>query len=114
MRKPVMPYANNKGADQPGHLRSLIVPLMFAAWIVYSTAKETHILLSRFTSLKVMIFYFLLSKQICLCMAIGFAAFSCHNAIGRKNMLIFVKKRLKSQNSCSLCRTQFSMRVCGT
>ena len=24
MRKPVMPYANNKGADQPGHPRSLI------------------------------------------------------------------------------------------
>ena len=24
MRKPVMPYANNKGADQPAHLRSLI------------------------------------------------------------------------------------------
>ena len=24
MRKPVMPYANNKGADQPAHWRSLI------------------------------------------------------------------------------------------
>ena len=24
MRKPVLPYANNKGADQPAHLRSLI------------------------------------------------------------------------------------------
>ena len=24
MRKPVMPYANNKGADQPAHSRSLI------------------------------------------------------------------------------------------
>ena len=24
MRKPVMPYATNKGADQPAHLRSLI------------------------------------------------------------------------------------------
>ena len=24
MRKPVMPYANNKGADQPAHPRSLI------------------------------------------------------------------------------------------
>ena len=24
MRKPVTPYANNKGADQPAHLRSLI------------------------------------------------------------------------------------------
>ena len=24
MRKPVLPYANNNGADQPAHLRSLI------------------------------------------------------------------------------------------
>ena len=24
MRKPVIPYANNKGADQPAHPRSLI------------------------------------------------------------------------------------------
>ena len=24
MRRPVVPYANNKGADQPAHLRSLI------------------------------------------------------------------------------------------
>ena len=24
MRKPVVPYVNNKGADQPGHLHSLI------------------------------------------------------------------------------------------
>ena len=24
MRKPVLPYVNNKGADQPVHLRSLI------------------------------------------------------------------------------------------
>ena len=24
MRKPITPYANNKGADQPAHLRSLI------------------------------------------------------------------------------------------
>ena len=24
MRKPVLPYANNKGADHPAHLRSLI------------------------------------------------------------------------------------------
>ena len=24
MRKPVLPYANNKGADQPAHPRSLI------------------------------------------------------------------------------------------
>ena len=24
MRKPVLPYANNKGADQPAHSRSLI------------------------------------------------------------------------------------------
>ena len=24
MRKPVLPYANNKGADQPAHRRSLI------------------------------------------------------------------------------------------
>ena len=38
-----------------------------------------------------MIFYFLLSKRICLCMAISFAAFSCHNAVRRKNMQIFVK-----------------------
>ena len=38
-----------------------------------------------------MIFYFLLSKGICLCMAIGFAAFSCNNSICRKNMQIFVK-----------------------
>ena len=26
-----LPYANNKGADQPAHLRSLIAPLLFAA-----------------------------------------------------------------------------------
>ena len=32
------------------------------------------------------------SKQICLCMAIGFAALYCHNAISRKHMLTFVKK----------------------
>ena len=52
-----------------------------------------HFLLSHFTSLKVIIFYFLLSKQICLCTAIGFAAFSCHNAqLVEKNMLIFAKK----------------------
>ena len=44
MRKPVLPYANNKGADQPAHPCSLIsslrirtvwsAPLVFAAWIV--------------------------------------------------------------------------------
>ena len=38
-----------------------------------------------------MIFYCLLSKQICLCIAIGFTAFSCHNVISRKNVLIFYK-----------------------
>ena len=38
-----------------------------------------------------MIFYILLSKLIRLCMAIGFAAFSCHNANHGKNMQIFVK-----------------------
>ena len=48
---------------------------------IYLTAKETHILLFRFASLNVIVNYFLLSKQICLCIAVGFAAFSCHNAI---------------------------------
>ena len=44
MRKPVLPYVNNKGADQPGHPRSLIflcvircldsiIPLLFIAKI---------------------------------------------------------------------------------
>ena len=35
-------------------------------------------------------FYFLLSKPICLCLAISFATFSCHTAIRRKNILMFV------------------------
>ena len=30
----LMPYVNNKGADQPAHPRSLSAPLFFAAWIV--------------------------------------------------------------------------------
>ena len=29
-----MPYANNKGADQPVHPRSLIIAFVLAAWIV--------------------------------------------------------------------------------
>ena len=37
-----------------------------------------------------MILYVLLSKRIC--MAIGFAAFTCDNTIRRKHMQIFVKK----------------------
>ena len=30
----LMPHANNKGADQPAHLRSLISAFVFPAWIV--------------------------------------------------------------------------------
>ena len=62
--------------------------------------KKRIFFLSPFTSLKVMIFYVLLNKRICLCMAIGFAAFSCHNAIRRKQIMrIFVKN---GQNHKSL------------
>ena len=42
---------------------------------IYSTAKETHI----FTIIHV--FYFILSKQICLCMANSVVAFSFQNAV---------------------------------
>ena len=48
--------------------------------------KKRMFLLFRFTSL---IFYYLLSKLIFLCMAIDFAAFSCHNAISRKTYADF-------------------------
>ena len=34
MRKLVLPYGNNKDADQPGHLHCLISTFVFAAWIV--------------------------------------------------------------------------------
>ena len=34
MRKCLMSYANNKGSDQSARMRSLIRPLLFAAWIV--------------------------------------------------------------------------------
>ena len=39
-------------------------------------------------------------------MAIGFEAFSCHNAISRNKYADFCppKKRPKSQTSCSLCQ----------
>ena len=30
----LMPYTNNKGADQPAHPRSLISAFVFASWIV--------------------------------------------------------------------------------
>ena len=30
----LMPYANNKGADQPAHPHSLISAFVFTAWIV--------------------------------------------------------------------------------
>ena len=30
----LLPYANNKAADQPAHPRSLISAFVFAAWIV--------------------------------------------------------------------------------
>ena len=60
---------------------------------IYTRQQNKRIfLLSGFTSLTVMSFYILLSKQMCICIAIGFAAFPCHNPISRKNMLIFVKK----------------------
>ena len=87
--------------------------------LIYSTTKET-----RFTSLKVMIFYFLLSKRICLCMAIDFAAFSCHNAVRRKSMqnlskmakvtkfLLTVSKTntIKQRNfQCEFSAREFSM-----
>ena len=69
-----------------------------------------------FTSIKVMIFYLLVSTQIFLCMAIGFAAFSCHNAISRNNML---KKTTTNKQTnkitnflLTVSRTEFSMRFC--
>ena len=34
VRKPVLPYANNKGAEQIARPRSLISAFVFAAWIV--------------------------------------------------------------------------------
>ena len=33
-----MPYANNKGADQPAYPRSLISAFMFTAWMVNTSA----------------------------------------------------------------------------
>ena len=63
------------------------VLIFYFKWTTYTRQQKKRIfLLSRFTSLKVMIFSFLLSKRICLCMA-----FSCHNAIRRKNMQSIVK-----------------------
>ena len=35
MRKSVYAYANNKGADQPAHPRSLISAFVVPAWIVF-------------------------------------------------------------------------------
>ena len=39
MRKPVLPYANNKGADQPAHPRSLI-----STFVVRSLDSIIHVL----------------------------------------------------------------------
>ena len=82
---------------------------------IYWTAKETHIFTLSFYLIESNDILLLLSKQIFLCMAIRFAAFSCCKAISRKNMLIFVKKRPKSQNSCSLYQDsnfQFNFAAC--
>ena len=64
---------------------------------IYSTAKETHIFTISFYLIKSNDILLLLSKLICLCMAIGFTAFSCHNAIHRNNMQIFVKNSQKNK-----------------
>ena len=76
------------------------------------TANVMLFLVFRFTSLKVLIFYPLLSKKICLCTAFGFAAFSRHNAIGRKKYTDFCQERPKSQHSCSLCPLEANFK-CG-
>ena len=58
---------------------------------IYSTAKETHIFTLSFYHIKSN--NILLIKQTCLCMAIGYAAFSCHNAICRKLYADFLSKK---------------------
>ena len=66
--------------------RSVQITSSFNAELKYTRQQKKCIfLLPRFTSLKVMIFYL-------VNMTIGLAAFSGHNAISRKNMLIFIKK----------------------
>ena len=68
------------------------IPMPLKVFFYILNSKRTaFFLLSCFTSLKVMMFYFLISKRICLCIAISFAAFSFHNAVRRKNMQIFVR-----------------------
>ena len=66
------------------------------------------VLLFCFASLIVIIVYSLLSNQICLCMATGFAAFSFHNATNRKEYAIFLSKKTKVTKSLlTVSRTQF-------
>ena len=71
------------------------------------------VLLFRSTSMKI-IFYFLLGKQICLCMAIGFAAFSFQTLFVEISLLIFVKKAIITNFLLNVSRTHFSMRFCCT
>ena len=59
----------------------------------YTGQQKKHIfLLFRFTSFKIIIFNVLLSKQICLCMAVGFPAFSCQNSISQQIYVDFCQK----------------------
>ena len=55
---------------------------------LYSTANETNSFTLSFYHIKI-IFYVLLSKQICLCLAYNFAAFSFQNVIYRKHYADF-------------------------
>ena len=74
-------------------------------YCILDSKKKRIFLVFHFTSLKLIIFYCLrLSKPICLCMEVYFAAFSCHNAISRKKIADFCRKKPKSQNSSSLCQ----------
>ena len=89
------------------HAHGYLCIIHVSSFEIYMQQQKKRIfLLFRFTSLKVIIFYFLLSKQICHCMAIGFAAFSCQNAVCRRNYADFCQKKAKI--------TKFLLMVSGT
>ena len=75
--------------------------------------KKRIFLLFRFTSLKIITIYFLLSKQICLCMTNGFAAFSFQNAACRKMYVDFCQNKTKiTKFLLNVSIIQFSIRFC--
>ena len=59
---------------------------------IYSTVKETYILFFCFPSLKLIMFYFVLSKQIFFVWMLVCSIFLPLYAINRKHIVIFVKK----------------------